>query len=151
MIKRCSKCKIEKETTEFYKRRDRAECSVRSMCKSCCKPVFDNLPRKKDSELVGESKNRRKKVHRKSNLKRKFGMSIEDYDKMLNAQGGCCAICNSTEAKGKHNANFMIDHCHTTEKIRGLLCNDCNLTLGKIGDNVEVLEKMIAYLRKHIA
>ena len=83
----------------------------------------------------------------KSQLKQRFGMTLEDYDRMLMEQNGKCFICDvhHTEAvRGKLN----VDHCHTSGKVRGLLCFNCNTALGKFKDDIELLEKAIAYLKK---
>ena len=63
---------------------------------------------------------------RKSNLKRLYGLTIEDYDGMLIAQNGVCAICK----EGPSEFRLAVDHNHETGAIRGLLCNSCNVRLG---------------------
>lgn len=73
-------------------------------------------------------------------------ISIETYEKMLvdqNYKCFCCSIEHSSLKKG-----LFVDHCHTTGKIRGLLCNSCNSALGYAKDNIEVLINMIKYLEK---
>lgn len=70
------------------------------------------------------------------------------YDHKLAEQNGKCAICGS----GKYdrtNRRFAIDHCHQTEKIRGLLCGRCNMALGLLNDNLEILDNAIKYLRQY--
>ena len=66
---------------------------------------------------------------------------------ILKKQNNSCAICG-TKKPGGHGT-FVVDHCHKTSKIRGLLCNHCNTGLGKLGDNVENLQKAIRYLLKN--
>lgn len=63
-----------------------------------------------------------------NSLKRLYGISIFDYNKMLKDQNGVCKICNKEEVL--YNRTLAVDHCHTTGKIRGLLCMDCNKHLG---------------------
>jgi len=63
-------------------------------------------------------------------LTHKFGITTKDYDKILFEQNNCCAICLSTSMGDKRSKNFHVDHCHATGKVRGLLCNDCNLAVG---------------------
>jgi hypothetical protein len=81
------------------------------------------------------------------------GIDILDYDTMLDEQDYKCAICGSEESnKPGHKEvgdNFFIDHCHKTGKIRGLLCNHCNMMLGSVKDNVYTLQNAINYLEKH--
>lgn len=90
---------------------------------------------------------------RKSNLKRKFDMSIDDFIKMKESQKYVCAICKNPETaldgKTKILREFCIDHCHETGVIRGLLCNRCNHGIGKLRDSIEILESAIEYLRPH--
>lgn len=69
---------------------------------------------------------------------RKYSLTDEELDEVLSL--GRCATCGS-------ESNLVIDHDHATGKVRGLLCNDCNLALGKIKDSIETLENMVAYLK----
>lgn len=80
------------------------------------------------------------------NLKNKYGITPADYESLLVAQDGCCAICRTdTDPYGR--AKFCVDHDHTTGAVRGLLCNNCNRTLGLFGDDPARLERAAAYLR----
>lgn len=75
-------------------------------------------------------------------LKRLFGITMTDYEAKLAAQSGRCAGCGvlpGTKA-------LAVDHCHTTGKIRGLLCSNCNNTLGQVRDDVMVLRNLADYL-----
>jgi len=65
-----------------------------------------------------------------------------EYDKMFLKQKGRCKICGERVKKYR----LSLDHCHKTGKIRGLLCNNCNLALGNFKDNVRFLKKAIKYL-----
>lgn len=87
-------------------------------------------------------------LHKGYELKRGFRMSSEEYVYLLSSQNGLCAICNQPELsiiRGKL-VSLAVDHCHTTGKIRGLLCTKCNRALGLFGDSIELLKKAIAYL-----
>lgn len=81
---------------------------------------------------------------RKSYMKSEWGMTPEDYHRMLSGQGGGCAICGTFDPRGR--GRFHVDHDHATGRIRGLLCNECNFGLGKFGDNPELLRRALAYL-----
>lgn len=72
-------------------------------------------------------------------LKRRYGMTTEDYNTMLAKQKGKCAIC------GKFR-KLVVDHCHTRNTVRGLLCNNCNAMLGHAGDDPGVLAAGMEYL-----
>lgn len=86
------------------------------------------------------------------NLQRRYGITRDDYLKMLLEQGGVCAICKTAEAViNKKTGTFRllaVDHCHTTGKVRGLLCSHCNHAIGKFKDNVDILKSAISYLEK---
>ena len=88
----------------------------------------------------------REEYHRAYDLKRRYGITIEEYDQMLEDQGHRCKICRTDEPGGK--GRFHLDHCHSTGKIRGLLCSSCNHGLGHFKDNVLLLEQAIRYLNE---
>jgi hypothetical protein len=79
-------------------------------------------------------------------LKANFGVSKEDYEAMWEAQGKCCAICKTTEARGR--GDFHLDHNHQTNKARGILCAECNVGIGKLLDSPKVLKSALAYLEE---
>lgn len=96
------------------------------------------------------------KMNRRSKLWREFGVTLEDYDRMLVAQGNGCAICG-TKTPGGRFKNFCVDHEHVPgyeamppeqkrKYVRGLLCNIHNKGLGIFGDSTELLHKAIRYL-----
>lgn len=84
----------------------------------------------------------------------RYGITLDDYNDMRNEQRYCCAICGGHETevpKGNSKSNeraLHVDHCHTTGIIRGLLCTNCNTMLGKVKDDIAVLQKAIDYLTK---
>ena len=75
---------------------------------------------------------------------RRYGITLAQRDEMVKAQNGLCAICEGS-MEGKRNMH--VDHCHTTKKVRGMLCLECNIGLGKFKDDPELMLKAIAYLR----
>lgn len=78
-------------------------------------------------------------------LQRTYGITLEEYNRLLAAQGGMCSICGTTNP-GRGKAVFNVDHCHDTGTIRGLLCHSCNVGLGKFKDNPSLLLKASSYL-----
>lgn len=74
----------------------------------------------------------------------KYKITRQQYDAMLVASSGFCAICQETMNDKPHGP--QIDHCHDTGLIRGLLCSNCNTALGLMGDNAETLQRAAAYL-----
>ncbi len=87
-------------------------------------------------------------VVRAATLKNKFGITPEQYDTMLAAQGGHCAICPATKPGGRAKF-FHVDHDHATKKVRGLLCHNCNTGLGMFRDNVNFLRVAVDYLERY--
>ncbi len=82
------------------------------------------------------------------NLKRAFGITLEEYDAMLQKQGGVCAVCGNPEKTHQNGFPLAVDHYHETKKVRGLLCLNCNRGIGHFEDNPELLAKAIQYLEK---
>lgn len=76
-----------------------------------------------------------------------YGLTEAQYDEMYEAQDGSCAICRATQGRRKEKDHpLLVDHCHATGKVRGLLCQPCNSALGMFEDNTERMRKAIAYL-----
>jgi Recombination endonuclease VII len=89
-------------------------------------------------------------VYRVYELKRKYGMSLEEFNAMFASQDGKCAICGKTDFKGNIRwKNLCVDHDHQTGKNRGLLCHRCNASIGYFEDDPGLLMKAIEYLRRH--
>lgn len=82
-------------------------------------------------------------IYRKCQLKR-FGLTIEEFNALADAQGGVCAICGGPPQKNK---SLAVDHCHETGIVRGLLCQKCNRAIGWLGDSLPALERATDYLR----
>ncbi len=157
--KKCTKCGVDKPLSAFY--RVRGNDGYRSHCKECIsehqKQKYKNDPEYKEYK---NSKTRHKWIEdpelwskrqlavRKSHLKRKYNMTLEQYARMFDEQKECCAICGEHYTKVPHQ-QLMVDHCHTTGKVRQLLCDLCNTALGKFKDSPELLERAADYIRKH--
>lgn len=77
-----------------------------------------------------------------------YGITIKQHDDMLEAQGGKCAICGCPPEQSTKGA-LAVDHCHTTGKVRGLLCGNCNAGIGHLRDSLELIRAAGAYLEKH--
>jgi hypothetical protein len=82
---------------------------------------------------------------RAAHLKRKYGMTPADFERMLAAQDGRCAICGAPPADGQ---SLHVDHCHDTGLVRGLLCFNCNAGLGMFDHDGERLGAAATYLRR---
>lgn len=88
---------------------------------------------------------------RASSIRRKYGLSPEDFQAKLQSQGGLCAICGNTLIlpPDKGSRLVVVDHDHQTGAVRGLLCRLCNVGIGSLGDDITVIEAAVAYLRKY--
>lgn len=86
-------------------------------------------------------------------LRESFGISMEEFNAMHEAQDGKCAICGSSDAGTRHGKKkaLAVDHCHKSGKIRGLLCEPCNQGIGKLKDDPSTLRKAVDYIEKHSA
>jgi hypothetical protein len=141
-MRTCNICNQTKPLSEFYQTiRNGEPYGYHGKCKSCYV--------KKQQEKYDPIKKR------DENLKRVYGIGIEEYNTLLEQQNHRCAICESTDPKGRKSGRgggvdvFYVDHDHKTGKVRGLLCNICNRTMGYVGENSGVLEEMIKYLQNH--
>lgn len=140
-MKKCGTCKVVKALDSFYNRAKGSKDGKWSRCKPC-----DSIARVK---WATDNPERHKYSLRNRALKKKYGITIEDYDKMKEDQQGCCAICNSDETNTAYNTNtFCVDHDHKTGEVRGLLCDSCNRGLGFLQDDPDILLNAVDYLRK---
>ena len=130
----CSHCKLDKPESEFAQRRD--SDGWRSRCKGC------TGTRTRSTRIYGEK-------HRNGTwwalrLKKLYGLLPADYDRLLEKQGGVCALCGRGPKPGGRNRRLCVDHCHKTRRVRGLLCVPCNLALGIL--ELVGLDKLAKYL-----
>ena len=169
----CSKCKEKKLLSEFYKL-SKGKQGRAYWCKACedaknqkwarenperAKEISDrnyreNLEkvRKQHSTYYHRNRDvRRRKL--KENAIKRYGLTIEQYETMIETQNNKCTICGQEEcikAPGIYNEvkSLAIDHCHITGVVRGLLCSNCNKGLGSFKDNPEFLKRAALYLEK---
>lgn len=85
---------------------------------------------------------------RAARILRQYGLTIADYDAMLEAQGGGCAICGAVEVEGDRTSFHHVDHCHASGKVRGVLCRHCNNGLGHFRDDPSLLRAAAKYLER---
>jgi hypothetical protein len=120
LTKECAKCGVVKPKTDFT-RDPRTNDRCWASCKRCVALVARN-----------------------SRFKKKYGITADEYDEMLKSQNGGCRICGAQRARRA----LVVDHCHDTGKVRGILCNNCNALLGMAEDDVHRLAAAITYLEK---
>ena len=113
----------------------------------------ENIEKVKKSRKKTYEKNRERYVNitRKGQVKRKYGLSMEEYEIIAENQNYRCAICNKHKNNNKKGYNLAIDHSHITGEVRGLLCSKCNLALGGFEDNEELLLNALLYLKKYVS
>ena len=134
-MKKCSKCKEMKPLGRFYQNRKEKD-GRNAWCKECVK----------SSRQSAHSK----ETVRRSKLKRKYGMTVEEYDCLLAGQNGVCVICGKKEVRKNQYGvtRLSVDHNHKTGEIRGLLCNKCNVFLGHLESNYGLLFRALDYLNR---
>ena len=174
-MKTCTKCKLIKELSEFSKDKYKKD-NLSSSCNLCNRAR--SLKWQKDNKKEYNERNRkwyydnresrleysRNLYHKikhndkyKERLQRykesgkvkdkhyaRYGMTFNDYSILLEKQRNTCKICSQSQSRRK----LAVDHCHKTGKIRGLLCDKCNLILGKVKDSIQILEFMVNYLKE---
>lgn len=144
-MKRCSCCKVEKPIEEFPIDRSKRDGFFHK-CKKCLAAA--------DRRRYGRTRDKQISQARRWNtnnpdrykdiqLQLHYGISLADYNEMLKDQDGVCAICRKPDKRA-----LSVDHCHTTNAIRGLLCGGCNRALGILDDDVNRVSAMVNYLRK---
>lgn len=92
----------------------------------------------------GRKRYRCKACYRAESVLRNYGLTVDQYEQMLIDHENCCAICSAPF--GINPRNVHVDHCHTTGKVRGLLCPDCNRGIGLFRDSIEILTRAVNYL-----
>lgn len=135
-MKKCSKCKKEKSLTEFSRNNSR-KSGYRAECKACKKLIDLAYKERLSEEQIA-------RINRRNWLKRSYNISLEDYENLLQTQDTRCKVCfKNVEEIGK---KLVVDHCHRTGKVRGLLCDKCNVALGLLQDNLENIANLYKYL-----
>lgn len=121
-MKTCTKCKVEQPLSDFYWSNRRDHYS--NPCKACKKAYATRM--KKENP----------RWHADRVRKSKYGITAEEWNDLFASQGFCCAICKTTEPCGK--VGWHTDHDHITNRVRGILCLDCNVVVGKIENGWKV-------------
>lgn len=141
--KRCLRCGGLMHLSDFPT--DKSKLDGKSIYCSNCISKINKLRRSKPEYKVKRRKNSHKyiRANREWRLKNKYGMTLSQFDSMFELQGRVCALCKSDKSDNK---NFVVDHCHKTGRVRGILCSYCNRALGMLRDDVTILKKAIEYI-----
>ena len=160
-MKTCSKCKTVKPYELFPVRRlgpKAAKDGRDSWCRECHR--VRGIERRKDpvtrARCIAASRrwqaNNRERFarsQRNKDLQNLYGITLEEFHRRVERQGGLCAVCGKPEDKSKRSTRFYVDHCHETNEVRGIVHNLCNLMLGHSGDNPATLMAGAQYLLRH--
>lgn len=158
MTKKCVECLVEKPLSGFSKNA-RAKDGLQRKCKPCASAATIKWQRE-NREKHEEKRKRyrenmtpeeRSREMRRDNLRQKYNISLEDYDRMLDEHGGVCAICGNPErsVRAGKPVPLAVDHDHATGAVRGLLCHGCNTGIGHLRDDTGLLRSAIEYLERH--
>jgi len=141
--RRCLHCDTVKPFSEF--RKDRTlPGGIAFYCKDCVRDYIDSRRARDPEAYLAQVRRRTYKY-----ILKRHGMSLADYDAMLNEQDALCRICRRPETgfgAGGHVKPLSLDHDHRTGKVRGLLCSPCNKGLGAFEDDIARLTAAIDYL-----
>lgn len=132
MSKICNVCGVEKNISDFY--------NGRNKCKDCTNAAARKI-RIDEPERYAKYKKR----HNEYLKEKRYGITQDQFNKMLVDQNNMCKICGN---KFKSTKDTHIDHCHNSNVVRGILCNSCNMALGQFNDNTDIMDKAIKYLEK---
>jgi hypothetical protein len=154
-MKKCTKCGGQKPLSEFSKKHSTKD-GLQSHCKTCCASNYANWltknPNKKQNitaralQWNANNKEKRKIIVQQNNYKKRYGLTAQQKQAMIEDQGGKCAICQS-DLQTTHNV--CVDHCHKTNKVRGILCRKCNLGIGHLNDSIDILKSAQKYIKKY--
>ena len=136
---KCKTCSNDFPLDLFHKDKY-AKNGYKKTCKHCSVLKTKQWKATKTKEELAQN-------NRKYKLKLSYGLSVEQYNTILEEQNYCCAICNTKE--DELTRGLVVDHCHESNKVRGLLCTYCNVAIGMLKENEENLLASIQYLRKY--
>jgi len=154
----CSRCKQSKPKDEFYNNRAQGARGKTHYCKTCqsaySAEYYQKTKATKRKAYLEDNKEIVKHRRRSHYLRSTFGITVEQYDEMHETQNGLCLVCGEPEtAVDNRNQNkirrLAVDHCHTTGKVRGLLCQRCNMGIGYFRDNPVLLRAAADYAESH--
>jgi len=144
LCRTCSEPLTEENTYKNYKKSYDYECKP-------CKRDRNKLNREKRGEgwLNYRREDNRKRVKEKRcfHLRKTYGITLKEWERIFKEQGYKCKICQTQE---KPSMGWHTDHNHSTGKVRGILCHSCNTGLGKFRDDIKILEAAVSYLEEDL-
>lgn len=142
--KSCTKCELFKPRYFFpIDPKQKKDGGRISWCRDCRNSYVSGWRDKNEVKCRGY----RQPYHAVGNRRRNYGLSNEGFINLLEVQRGCCALCGTELKDGGRTPNsLVVDHCHGTGKVRGLLCRNCNSGIGLLKDSPELHRKAAAYI-----
>lgn len=123
-------------------------------CRSIRGKKWREVPKNKASKIAYDKKYKKTDagIYSRQNyhMTSRYGITFEEYELMLKKQNGRCKICKTTKTHNKSHKRLSIDHCHKTNKIRGLICDRCNVAIGRIEDDIKRAKQIIKYLEESL-
>jgi RNA polymerase subunit RPABC4/transcription elongation factor Spt4 len=145
----CPTCKQEKLASSFFPSRLKGNAVY---CRACAKDNRREYDRKNKTrrQMLCRARYQKNKLEI---IARKYGLTREQYQRMIQLQKNKCAICGQPETHKYKGVvvPLSVDHDHKTGRVRELLCRNCNTVVGMSEENLAVLRKAIVYLKKHTA
>lgn len=130
-MKTCRRCSLEKPLSDYY---IHTFGKPYPDCKKCVNDrnmAYQRQPQGTDAWM-----------------KRTYGIGLEEYHRLLQEQNGCCAVCKTAATASKKSRRLCIDHDHDSGKVRGLVCDRCNMLLGKSTEMLDILKSAVQYLER---
>lgn len=150
----CIKCGEQKAVNEYYSHRHMTDGRL-GACRVCCIAARRLAHANRDVESHRRKKRAYHKVYgpkqKDWRMRKLYGLSLDQYNALVKKQKGRCLICLAKEADfPQYRPQLLVDHCHQSKKVRGLLCDYCNKGLGYFRDNVGLMENAIKYIQRAV-
>ena len=153
-MKQCKYCYEQKSSNEFSPHphtRDRLSSKCKQCVREYCRNRWATMSPERRAKTVARNKELKRinpqtysRSDRCKAFRRKYGITLSCYEKQWAIQDKCCAICQRT--KGDSERLFAVDHCHVSGKLRGILCHQCNVDLGRVEKYLREPDRINAYL-----
>lgn len=131
VTKVCALCNAEKDYSEFPTNKN-GRYGLHSQCKVCRNNVSKYRYANGDSYAL--------------RLQKLYNLTVDEYEQLYAEANGCCQVCGISEED--NNKRLAVDHCHSTGKVRGLLCGKCNTALGQLDDDLDKISALYSYLKE---
>lgn len=131
----CSDCGENKSLSDYYLRNKKKDPRPLSYCKICANKRSRDFNNNSYCSVTA----------RDNSLRKRYGITLNEYESILVEQNHQCAVCGAAQADLKRA--LAVDHCHSTGVVRGLLCHQCNVALGFLKEDLNILDKLAEYIR----